>query len=328
MAINNDPVLRREYERRRREDHKNHAYDSIVSGKISDRRKWNMWCRVIKQHAKGNEHPYSEDFTNDIMFDMMTHGCFYCGDIATTIDRLDSKLDHTLDNCVGSCQGCNISKGVADPGTYIRKAYYRVHGKYYDNNTNIWFINKTKPEMSQYRKKIKKGVPFEMTKEVFDILIKSDCKYCHRKPTLWFGIDREVPSVGYIIGNIVTCCWDCNRDKHEDDNDTMYARNKRIADRVDSGQLVVDDYEQVILHNGASKTSKKVCVRGNVYMNMTDASIAIGENWWYVGNVIKSTKHVDDIFEITDEFYDEYKDSELHITKNMFVAFNHFYTNE
>ena len=329
MAINNDPVVRREYINRRREDHKNHAYESIASGEISDRRKWNMWCREIKDHAISKNYPYSEDFTNDVMFDMMTHGCFYCGDIATTIDRLDSKLVHTPENCVGSCKGCNNSKGVADPGTYIRKAYYRVHGEYIDGVQDIWFVNKKKPSMSEYtRSARKKGVSFELSKEYFDELIKGNCAYCKRRPTTWFGIDREIPSVGYIIGNIVTCCWDCNRDKHENANDITNIRNKRIADRLDSGELIVGDCEQVILHNGVSKTSKKVCVRGNVYMTMTDASISIGKNNRYVDTIIKRKKNVNDIFEITDDFYDEYKDSELCITKNMFVAFNHFYTNE
>ena len=107
----------------------------------------------------------------------------------------------------------------------------------------------------------------------------------------------------------------------------MYTRNKRIADRLDSGELIVDDYEQVILHNGVSKTSKKVCVRGNVYVTMADASISIGQNCRYVDNIIKRKKNMDDIFEITNEFYNEYKDSELCITKNMFVAFDHFYMN-
>ena len=193
MAINSDPVLRREYIKRRREDHKNHAYESIASGEISDRRKWDMWCKEIKDHAKGKKHPYSEDFTNDVMFDMMIKGCFYCGDIATTIDRLDSKLIHTPENCVGSCKGCNNSKGVADPGIFIRKAYYRVREEYYDINIDIWFINRRKPTIYDYTKRAEeKEVPFEMTKEVFDILIRGDCKYCKRSPTTWFGIDKVI----------------------------------------------------------------------------------------------------------------------------------------
>ena len=128
------------------------AYDSISSGMIINRKNWDMWCKEIKRHAK-NKHPYSEDFTNDIMFEMMAQGCFYCGDIATTIDRLDSILDHTLDNCVTCCHGCNMSKGTVDSSTFIRKAYYRIRGEYVDDITDIWFVHKNKPRHDHYKKK-------------------------------------------------------------------------------------------------------------------------------------------------------------------------------
>jgi hypothetical protein len=85
------------------DDRKQHAYDSISSGEIIDRHKWDMWCDTIKRYAKN--HPYSDDFTNDIMFSMLILGCWYCGDAATAIDRIYSKLYHTPDNCVGSCHG-------------------------------------------------------------------------------------------------------------------------------------------------------------------------------------------------------------------------------
>ena len=46
-------------------------------------------------------------------------------------------------------------------------------------------------------------------------------------------------------------CYDCNLDKLDDDADTVSARNERIAVRMVSGELVVDDCEKVILHQGA-----------------------------------------------------------------------------
>jgi len=245
----------KEYEAKCHKYRKRCAIDSITSGNIIDQHKWDLWCNTMKR--KATTHPYSDDFTNDIMFEMMVQGCFYCGDIATTVDRIDSKLDHTPDNCVGCCYGCNMSKGAADPATFIRKAYYRVFEKYYDDDVDIWFINKTKPTMSTYtRDAKKKGVPFELTKEYFDELIKGKCAYCHRSPTTWFGIDRVVPSLGYVIDNVVSCCFDCNVDKLEDDVESMRARNERIAARVDAGELFIQDCEKVILHRGNNKSRK------------------------------------------------------------------------
>jgi len=230
-----------------------HAVDSITSGEIIDQHKWDMWCNRIKRNAK-NKHPYPEDFTNDIMFEMMTQGCFYCGDLATTIDRIDSKLDHTLDNCVGCCYGCNMSKGIADPSTFIRKAYYRIYEEYVDDDNDIWFVHKTKPDLWSFKIKAnKKGVSFELKKEYWDVLIKDNCAYCKRSPTTWFGVDRIVPSLGYVIGNVTPCCLDCNVDKFEDDVDIVMARNERIVNRVIAGELFITKCEKVILHNGSQK---------------------------------------------------------------------------
>ncbi len=231
------------------EDLKQHAAESITAGKIVDLNKWNMLCNINKNSNK--KHPYSEDFTSILMFNMMTKGCFYCGDIATSIDRIDSRLDHTPDNCVGSCEGCNNSKGVADPATFIRKAYYRARGEYVDDDMDIWFVNKNKPRLDVYKKRAERqGVAFELTRGDFDKLVEGNCSYCFRRPTTWFGIDRVIPVVGYIINNVVSCCFDCNVDKHKDDVETMTKRNVRIADRVHSGDIMLEECEKVVLHTG------------------------------------------------------------------------------
>ena len=225
------------------------TYESILSGKIIDRHKWDLWCNAIKIDAKRNKYPYSDDFVNDVMFDMMRQGCFYCEDIAMTIDRIDSKLEHTPDNCVASCHRCNMSKGVADPSTFMRKAYYRARGKYYDDDTDIWFVNKQRPRIDMYNTRAKKQeVSFDLTKEDFDMLTKGDCEYCERSPITWFGVDRGIPSLGYVIGNVVSCCFDCNVDKLNGDVESMFARNKRIADRVDAGELIITECEKVKLN--------------------------------------------------------------------------------
>ena len=305
-----------------RKNKKQHAYDSITSGRIIDRDTWDLWCNDIKNTAIKHKHSYSDDFTNDVMFEMMVQGCFYCDDVATSIDRIDSKLDYTLDNCVGSCPGCNKSKGAADPDTFVRKAYYRAREEYYDYDTDIWFEHKNKPAMSGYKRK---KVPFELTEDEWEKLIVGECAYCHRSPITWFGVDRIIPSLGYVIGNIASCCWDCNNDKAEDDVKTMCARNERIAQRMDDGELVIGDHEKVILHNGKHPCSMMACAQGKIYETQKAAAKAIKKRRTYIRNCIINGKDPK-IFAVTKEFYKEYKDYE-NITKNMFVAFDHFYTN-
>jgi hypothetical protein len=308
----------KEYNDIYRENLKQHAYDSIVSGNIVDQRTWNTWCNTIK--SKSTEHSYSDDFTNDIIFEMMIKGCFYCGDIATGIDRITSKLDHTPENCVGSCWKCNRSKGAADPDTFMRKAYYRVRGTYYDNDTNIWFDYTIKPSMSTYNKK---EVPFELTKDDWEELVIGECAYCHRSPTTWFGVDRIVPRRGYVIGNVASCCYDCNIDKFEDDVETMLARNERIAQRMDAGELVIGNHEKVILHNGKSPSSTTVCAHGKVYESNRVASNALVKAPNYVSRCIADKRHTDNIFVVTKEFYDfAIKNNLENITKKMYILFD------
>jgi hypothetical protein len=295
--------------------------NSITSKCIIDRKKWDIWCDKIKKNSKN--HPYSVEFTNDVMFDMMVHGCFYCGDIATTIDRLDSALDHTIDNCVGCCGPCNNSKGTADPSTFIRKSYYRTRGEYLDDVTDVWHENKTKPIMRGYKgRATKKGVSFELSKEQWNSMIVDECAYCHRRPSTWFGIDRVMPENGYVDGNVVTCCWDCNLDKHTHDVKTMMARNERIATRVNDGDLVIENLPKVILHKGIPKTSKKICANGKVYESQIEASRVLEKSDEYVRACIRDGRYSDDIFLISDEFYDFAISNNLeNITKKMYVLF-------
>lgn len=299
---------------------KNAVY-SITSGRIIDQHKWNLWCDVIKNNKK---HPYSDDFTNDIIFEMMTRGCYYCGDVSTTIDRLNSELDHTPENCVGCCGPCNMSKGAADPSTFIRKSYFKARGKYFDNIVDVWHNNKTKPNMRDYKKRAKKqGVPFELSKEKFEELIVDDCTYCHRSSTTWFGIDRIVPSLGYVIDNVVTSCYDCNLDKYIHDIETTMERNERIATRVNDGILIIQDYPQVILHQGTNNKSKKVCAYGNVYASQSEVARALDTCYSYVCECFRNGRYPDDIFEITDEFYEFAVMNNLkNITKKMYMYYS------
>lgn len=305
------------------EKRRQHAYNSITSGNIIDQNKWNLWCNQIRSGTKNNNRPYSDDFTNDIIFEMMVRGCFYCGGIATTIDRIDSKMDHNPVNCVGCCVACNKSKGSADSSTFIRKAYHRARGDYYDDDTDIWFINKTKPSEYEYKKRAnKQGVTYELTKEDFDILIKGDCNYCKRSPTTWFGIDKVIPSQGYTNENAVSCCWDCNLDKLDDGVDSMMKRNERIAYRVDIGDIIVEKCDKVREHFGTQPSSKKVCARGKVFTSMINASSELGRCTNYVYECINNKRHSEEIFEITDDFYEFAVNNNLeHITKKMHILF-------
>ena len=232
----------------RRLNIKNCANEMLEMKTINDTNLWHSFCNSKRQSAK--KYPYSEDFTDDVFFEKMKDGCVYCGDTATTIDRVDSTLGHTPSNCVGCCCPCNLSKGNGDPDTFIRKAYYRARGKYVDDIEDIWSDNvkrKTRFDMAKSKSQ-KQQRDFTLSRDEWDDLIIGDCVYCKRALPRgkWFGVDRIIPTVGYTLENTVSCCSDCNNDKGDLTVTDMERRNNQIATRLDNDVIVLFGCEKVL----------------------------------------------------------------------------------
>lgn len=53
------------------------------------------------------------DLTVELVQELIKNGCTYCGDrsIRMTLDRIDNKLAHTLQNVVAACYRCNMIRG-------------------------------------------------------------------------------------------------------------------------------------------------------------------------------------------------------------------------
>ena len=73
----------------------------------------------------------------------------------------------------------------------------------------------------------RKGLKFSLTKEEFKSLTQENCHYCGSYPSqlknrkysngayLFNGIDRKDNAKGYILGNVLPCCFTCNRAKSD-----------------------------------------------------------------------------------------------------------------
>ena len=234
---------------KRNEDIKNHALDSLRLGEIIDKTKWTYYCNRIRHNVKNTKHPYPEEFTDDMIFEMMSKGCYYCMNTATTVDRVDSGIGHVPENCVGSCWPCNKSKGNGDRDSFIRKAFYRSQKEYYDDDVDIWTDNVRKPSYLDCRKKtMRQEVLFELTKDQWDTLVKGNCAYCLRSlpSEKYNGVDRVIPSDGYTLSNVVSCCDDCNVDKGVCLAETMRIRNDKISERMKSEEIVIVNCDKVL----------------------------------------------------------------------------------
>ena len=106
--------------------------------------------------------------------------------------------------------------------------------------------------LRNYRDK-KRHPVFELSYEEFKALITDNCHYCGRPPSnlkrkavmgefRYNGIDRKDNSVGYVMGNVVTCCKDDNLSK----------RNKSYEEYLDHIKRV---HEHCLLHDRIPKTN-------------------------------------------------------------------------
>jgi hypothetical protein len=294
----------------------------LIARIINDSKVWHIFCNKKRHNSK--KYPYSEDFTDEIFFEKMKDGCVYCGDIALTVDRVDSSLDHTPNNCIGCCIPCNKSKGNADPNSFIRKAYYRARGRYFDDTKDIWSDNKTKPRFDKARKiSHKQQRPFTLSQDDWNALIIGDCAYCNRSrpDNKWNGVDRINPNDGYIPDNTISCCHDCNIDKGELSEDDMRKRNGNITNRLENGTLILFDCEISLRTKNHNK--KRICAYEKVYSSHGDASKALNKSDNYITACFVNKRHFDDIFEISNEFYEFAIENNLeNITKKMYMLFS------
>jgi len=95
--------------------------------------------------------------------------------------------------------------------------------------------------LGRYTREAKrKGIEWSLTKEMFLSITKQRCEYCNTEPSrvapyesstggyVYNGIDRVDNKKGYVIGNVVTCCADCNWAKKERTVDEFLVWVERI----------------------------------------------------------------------------------------------------
>lgn len=229
---NPDPEKRKKYRNYCDKKYRSSRYESVIqslyAGVILNMALWCSWFNN-KHHSRKTAY----DLSAEDAFILMLKRCYYCGDFATTLDRLDSTKDHTSENCVGCCEFCNKSKGAMDPMSFILRAVYRRTYEYYED-TDIWYDNRTKPRFDNYTQRAERqNRMFNLTREQFNKFITSQCHYCKRVPARdkYFGIDKIFPDDGYTMDNCVSCCQSCNRAKWDASSDEFTLRDECITQR-------------------------------------------------------------------------------------------------
>ena len=123
-----------------------------------------------------------------------------CG--STTLTREDSLMKNIPTESCGCLWLERISKNYGEASLHVIYVYYLTNAR-------------------------RKKTNFELTKEEFRTLTKTNCHYCGVEPSRKFharatrgeyvynGVDRVDSKQGYISKNVVACCTTCNRAKND-----------------------------------------------------------------------------------------------------------------
>lgn len=219
----------------------------------------------------------------DVFLAITKKDCFYCGiepqQVAKTnakytdpylyngVDRVNSSLDYLPENVVPCCVTCNRGKGTRTAEDFLSWARL-VHD--FDNQSGTAILMQIPAEpygtapgfqtlFGKYLDTAKvKHYDFDLTKDQFDTLVRTQCQYCgtapHRqfnplnlsttnrcfrsssakRPIIFNGLDRVNSSGGYTTNNAVPCCTECNFAKRVQTVEEFYAWVTRIVTYQDS----------------------------------------------------------------------------------------------
>lgn len=115
-------------------------------------------------------------------------------------------------------------------GKEYRKQYYVDNKERIDKYNRIWAKNNPlKHNFGAYKTNAKaKGLIFAITLNEFMEIVEKPCYYCGGEG---YGIDRLDNSMGYLKGNIVSCCSMCNYMKNAYTEEDFISQCIKIAKR-------------------------------------------------------------------------------------------------
>lgn len=171
-----------------------------------------------------------EDAEMDVMEAKMVYACHYCGyepapgETVNSLDRVDSDAGYTDANTVACCGVCNAMKGPLHVDVFVANVR-AIHDHALGGeavpppthdptaSTSTAVARRKLPPFSRFCDKTateetKADKTNELGDDVNVQLWSGGCYLCGRTPAL--GIDRVDPTRGYEVGNVRSCCTDCN----------------------------------------------------------------------------------------------------------------------
>ena len=199
--------------------------------------------------------------------------CHYCNIIQERgfngVDRLDSNIGYVLDNCVSCCKICNYMKCSLPVDVFLKRIEHiltyngKIEGRYFPEE----FCDTDAASYTQYKTRaFNKSLLFELTKDEYVELIKSNCYLCGRKSYEKYknGVDRINNNLGYIMSNVKSCCGSCNHIKKDLELDKLFSKFTEIfmkcRIRVDHTPIICKTHKpsKNIVKNTNKKTPEEI----------------------------------------------------------------------
>jgi hypothetical protein len=100
-----------------------------------------------------------------------------------------------------------------DQARFAWRNYYKTHRKELADKRAAY--NRSLRGKYKMLRNDPRNIEMTLTFEAFTILNSLPCHYCGGKlPEAGYGLDRINPELGYVYGNVVPCCTECNISKH------------------------------------------------------------------------------------------------------------------
>lgn len=179
--------------------------------------------------AGANQRNIKFNLSKDFVNSFWDAKCYYCNEEIDLprFDRVDPKKDYSEDNVVPCCISCNYMKNdlkivdfyqhlerIADFQKTAKKEERAPYVEYSGDPKNDHYLTPF-GKFSYYKQQAKnRKIKFDIDYSYFIKFWQKNCKYCGSTIDT-VGLDRINNNLGYIEGNINSCCWTCNSMKKD-----------------------------------------------------------------------------------------------------------------
>jgi hypothetical protein len=196
-----------------------------------------------------------DDNINETVLLMLKQKCFYCdeippGETHNGIDRIDNNIGYTLENIVPCCTMCNMLKGCLNIDVFLlRIEHILTYKKIINGNThnNIYPTSHGSSYGVYKNTAEKRNIIFELTTDEFYTLKNSFCYLCGVESSSIHtnGIDKIIPTKGYVFDNCAGCCRECNFLKSTYNTEILFKKFKEIYENKKDAISIL--YKQLII---------------------------------------------------------------------------------